>query len=182
MKPALGTESQSSPTSSEGFEKEEAQFLQLLQTSHFKYRTLDEAKLLANHLSRACSHPSAAAIGLTEIFVNAVEHGNLGITYEDKSQFKDQTEWLAEIERRLGHEDYRDKVVDVQVDRLPEHLLVKVTDQGKGFDWKKYEGLNENKKLESHGRGIFMAKTLCFEKLIYSDKGNIVLGVMKLKP
>ena len=50
----------------------------------------------------ACPDPEAVIIGLTELLVNAVEHGNLGITYEDKTALNAAGTWDTEVRRRLA--------------------------------------------------------------------------------
>jgi hypothetical protein len=40
------------------------------------------ARDVATILANACPDPDSAVVGLTELLLNAVEHGNLGITYE----------------------------------------------------------------------------------------------------
>src|SRR5262249_39246858 len=67
--------------------------LSLLSEANFTIRTLDQARDLAGVLANACPDPEAAVVGLTELLVNAVEHGNLGITYEEKSSLRNCHEW-----------------------------------------------------------------------------------------
>jgi hypothetical protein len=45
----------------------------------FHFQTLQEANLLANSFAHACPKPEKVILGLSELFINAVEHGNLGI-------------------------------------------------------------------------------------------------------
>src|SRR4051812_8561162 len=42
-----------------------------------RFAALDEAHQLAGSLANLCPDPAAAAMGLTELLVNAIEHGNL---------------------------------------------------------------------------------------------------------
>src|SRR5438477_4285985 len=60
--------------------------LRLLDRATFTFQTVDQARDLGALLANTCPDPTATVIGLTELLVNAVEHGNLGITYEDKSK------------------------------------------------------------------------------------------------
>jgi CheY-like chemotaxis protein len=77
------------------------QTLRLLERATFTIRTIDDAKAVGAILANVCPDPFSAVIGLTELLLNAVEHGNLGITYEEKSLLKKNEEWEAEIARRL---------------------------------------------------------------------------------
>ena len=89
------------------------QVLQLLDEAHFTYRTIEEARGLAGVLANACPDAESTVIGLTELLVNAVEHGNLGITYDEKGVLLADGGWAAEITRRLALPENRGKRVDV---------------------------------------------------------------------
>ena len=62
-----------------------ANTLTLLDHGRFSFRTLDEARHLAALLAKSCPEPEHKTRGLSELLVNAVEHGNLGITYQEKA-------------------------------------------------------------------------------------------------
>src|SRR5262245_23037519 len=96
--------------------------LSLLAEARFAIRTIDEARDLAGVLANACPDPDSAVIGLTELLVNAVEHGNLGITYEEKSLLRNCHEWEAEVQRRLMLAENATKRVDVHFQRVGSEL------------------------------------------------------------
>jgi anti-sigma regulatory factor (Ser/Thr protein kinase) len=110
---------------------------------------------------------------IMEMITNAVEHGNLGIGYEDKSRFMSQGTWYAEIERRLSLPEHSGKFVDVHMNRFPDKITVLIEDMGKGFDFAKFLTLDEKRLLDNHGRGIAMARM--FLDLAYQGSGNRVL-------
>ena len=58
--------------------------LVLLDEGQFRVRTLREAHALAAGLSTLAVDPASAALGLVELLINAIEHGNLGIDFYDK--------------------------------------------------------------------------------------------------
>ena len=58
----------------------------LLKRSEFHLSTMLEARTLAGSLSGYYPHPQRTILGISELLINAVEHGNLGITYMEKSQ------------------------------------------------------------------------------------------------
>ena len=66
------------------------------------FRTLDSARDIATVLANAFPQPKRVVIGLTELLVNAVEHGNLGITYEEKSRLREAEKWESEVDARLA--------------------------------------------------------------------------------
>ena len=67
---------------------------QCMQTLSLKFKTLNEAKWHSGQLSTFCPHPNRALIGLTELFVNAIEHGNLAISSEEKAFHLEKGTWL----------------------------------------------------------------------------------------
>ncbi len=69
--------------------------------ARYQFRSPDEARRLAAMLARLCHGNTGLAMGLTELLLNAVEHGNLGISYAEKSKLLISDTWLEEIERRL---------------------------------------------------------------------------------
>jgi anti-sigma regulatory factor (Ser/Thr protein kinase) len=71
---------------------------------------------------------------------------------------------------------YKDRIVTVYFEKLIDKVVLKIEDQGNGFDWEKYMSMQAMSKnaFKSHGRGIFMANRLSFDALRYLGKGNIV--------
>jgi len=155
-------------------ETQSLQAASFMQEAHFSFRLLQEGTILAAFIAAACPNPRLCIVGISEIFINAIEHGNLAISYEDKSKLHSQDGWLQEIERRLNLPEHCHKKVEVRVIRSSTTLIIEVTDQGKGFDWRKYQNFDARRILDSHGRGIAMAKNLAFEKLVYNNSGNRV--------
>ena len=156
--------------------------VQFLKSGQFQIRTMEEAYALAIFLAQACEDSEKVAFGLNEILCNAVEHGNLGIGFNEKSRLQADNLWEDEIERRLALPEHMSKKVAVQVERGQETLAVTITDEGAGFNWHQYEVLHPGKVFESHGRGIAMAKALSFQEMEYQGRGNQVRCLVTLKP
>ncbi len=83
--------------------------LTTLHEGRFQFREMQQGRSLAILLANACPNPQKVVVGFTELLINAVEHGNLGITYEDKSNLNESGKWEAEVLRRLALPEYRDK-------------------------------------------------------------------------
>lgn len=152
----------------------------LLHQAEFRFQRTEEGRALASLLSQACPEPYDAVLGLWELFLNAVEHGNLGLTYEDKGRLLKERTLNQEIEARLTQAPYRDRCVKVTYQRDAEGHLYTIEDEGAGFDWSRYLDLDPERAFHSHGRGIAMARHLCFSELSYQGRGNIV--VARIKP
>ena len=152
----------------------------LMREAVFTCRTLTQAYDLAATLARLCPEPDSAVLGLTELIVNGVEHGNLGINYEEKTRLNSSGEWLSEVERRLDLPENRDKVVEVRFERSPGSLRFTIRDHGKGFDWRRFLTIDPQRAFHTHGRGIAMANLLSFSSLEYHGEGNEVVATVNL--
>ena len=151
-----------------------------LQQGRFRVQTIEEAYDLALLVAQACPNPEKVAFGLNELIVNGVEHGNLQIGYEEKTKLQETDQWEEEIVRRQISPEHAHKFVEVTFERHPDRIQLTVTDQGLGFDWSDYQEIKPQRLLESHGRGIAMAKALSFDHLEYIGPGNRVFCVVKL--
>jgi CheY-like chemotaxis protein len=146
----------------------------------FRFRSVPRATALATLLSQACPDPDRTVVGLGELLVNAVEHGNLGITYDDKSRLLADGGWEAEVERRLALPENAEKFVEVRVRRDEHEIEFEISDRGPGFDWKRYLTVSPERVFDSHGRGIAMANLMSFSRLQYHDPGNRVVAAVRL--
>lgn len=161
--------------------RHEGSALATLESGLFRFRTLTQARQLAQGLARACPEPERAVIGLQELLVNAVEHGNLGIRYADKTKLLLDGTWAAEVETRLGQPHYAQRTATITLTRDARHLTLTITDEGEGFDWSDYLQFDAKRALDPHGRGIAMARLMSFDSLEYLGKGNSVRVQIALK-
>jgi CheY-like chemotaxis protein len=157
----------------------QSKIVELLQQGRFQIRTMEEAYDLAILLGRACPDSEKVVFGLNELLANGVEHGNLGIGFDEKTHLQETGIWEEEIQHRLALPENAQKVVDVLFERQTDCIQVTISDQGPGFDWREYEHIHTDRILESHGRGIAMAKALSFSQVEYQGTGNQVVCVIK---
>jgi len=148
----------------------------MLRRGTFRFQTLDQARVLASTLAGGTPEPERVVTGLSELFVNAVEHGNLAIDYDTKSELQESGGWLDEINRRLELPEYSDRYATVEVEMRDESIGWKITDEGAGFDWQKYVELDPERAFDSHGRGIVMSKLMSFDRLHYEGPGNVAVA------
>lgn len=154
--------------------------LALLQDARFCYSTIEEATSLGGILANACPDPSRVVVGLTELLINAVEHGNLGITYDEKSSLNVSGKWAEELARRLEMPENRDKKAEVRFERLRDELRFTIRDTGSGFEWQRFMQADPRRAFDTHGRGIAMANLFTFSHLEYHGCGNEVVGAIHL--
>ena len=158
-----------------------ARVMGLMTSSRLELKTVEEARSTATFLASACPQPERVVTGLSELLLNGVEHGNLGITYDEKSELNGEGRWAEEVQRRLALPENADKVVNVEYKKRNGEIVIKICDQGKGFDWEPYLEMDTARAFHSHGRGIAMARMLSFDELNYLGKGNEVEAHIKLQ-
>lgn len=151
-------------------------------TAEFRFRSLDQAIRLATLLAQLSPRPEDALLGLTELFTNAVEHGNLGITYAEKSALMRAGTWQEEVSRRLALAEYANRQVSVHVARRPGDLRLTIRDDGAGFDWRRYLDFDPERAADPNGRGIALARLTSFDTLEYLGNGNTVVAAIFAPP
>jgi CheY-like chemotaxis protein len=148
--------------------------------NRYHFRTLEEAQILSTLLSRECPSPENAASGLWELMINAVEHGNLGITYAEKSQLIEEGIWEEEIRRRFTISRYAARKATAILEKSGGEIRFRVKDEGDGFDWLPYLEISPERAFDTHGRGIAMSRHKSFHRLEYMGNGNEVVAAVKL--
>ncbi len=152
----------------------------LMEQSRFRFRTLEEARNLAFLIANCFPEPEAVVYGLNEMLINAVEHGNLGITYSEKTQLILEGKLFEEIDRRLDECGSQKKWAYLSFDANGEEIRVLIKDQGKGFDWEQYMDISPDRATHPHGRGIATSRMMSFTSVEYLGCGNEVLCTVAL--
>ncbi|HTL97850.1 MAG TPA: response regulator [Holophagaceae bacterium] len=153
--------------------RETARTMTLMDLGRFRYRTVREAEGLTYLLAAACPDPDRAAVGLSELLINAVEHGNLGITYEETGEAIEQRGREELLQSRIQDPRYKARFAEVRFEHLPDRYRFLIKDQGPGFDWRKYLSLGPDRIFDTHGRGVFMAAA-SFDRMEYLGNGSAV--------
>lgn len=161
--------------------REEELGLRLLVDARFEFRTMLEAKRLAALIAHAYPEPERVLVGLMELLSNAVEHGNLGITYAEKGALIEANGLDREIARRLELPEYRERLAVLHLRRTRECLEVHIRDEGLGFDFPAYLDFHPDRAFDAHGRGIAMARRTAFDELEYVGRGNEVKARVQLR-
>ena len=157
---------------------EHAETLRLLEAADFHFATIDEANRLAGFLAALCPEADTAAMGLTELMINAIEHGNLEITYAEKSALKRTDGWEAEVARRLALPANRAKTARIAVRRTADEIVFTIRDEGRGFDWQRYLDFDPVRAFDPNGRGIAMAGRMSFSRIEYCGSGSEVVAAV----
>ncbi|MFC1584131.1 ATP-binding protein [Fibrobacterota bacterium] len=115
-------------------------------------------------------------LGLNEIVNNAIEHGNLGISFEEKNAALKDSAFFNMASERAARQPYRSRVVTIKVKVLSSASRVEysVHDEGDGFDWKQLpDPKTKVNVLKANGRGVMIAKKV-FHDVAFNSKGNKV--------
>ena len=150
------------------------QGLKLIRSGEFEFRTLEECRHVTSLLASACPNPEKVLVGLSELMVNAIEHGNLGISFDEKTRLLERSCWEAEILNRLKQPVYAQRIAEASFKRTDTEILITITDQGAGFNWRNYQRVNLAAMFNSHGRGIALAREFSFDSVSYNEAGNQV--------
>jgi hypothetical protein len=107
--------------------------------------------------------------------INAIEHGNLGITYREKTLLLMENDWRAEVERRQELPQFRKRMARVRFERLNDCLRFTIRDEGSGFNWQRYLEFDPTRIFDPNGRGIAMARRSSFCNIEFQGNGNTVV-------
>lgn len=155
--------------------------LRAMHSCQINIQTLAEAEDVACFVACCFPEPERVVTGLLELLINSIEHGNLGITYEQKAELIAKSNWRSEVETRSRLPENSRKYAEVVFQHKPDGYYVQITDSGSGFDWKKYCQIDPSRATAPHGRGIARARLMAFDKLAYNSKGNQVTAVVGKK-
>lgn len=147
-----------------------------LQSACFHIKTPEDAKSLSCVLAYTTPKPKKVVVGLFELMNNAIEHGNLNISYREKTQLIQSDKLQQELKKRQALPENFNKIVTVCFERKESELQFTITDSGQGFNPKSYLDFSVERAMDNHGRGIMIANKFSFDELIYANNGNTVIG------
>lgn len=121
-------------------------------------------------------------LALYETLANAIEHGNLGITYEMKTQAMEASGGMDElVRRRLAEPVLAARRVHVNAEYLADRVVYRVRDEGQGF---RPEALHDRPLGDTtalHGRGIALVRHY-MDEVSWNPEGNEIRMVHRLRP
>ena len=110
----------------------------------------------------------------SELVTNALEHGNLEIDYETK------TEWLSKggnmmqlIQEKSKDPRFEKRKIKIYYSIGRASSKFAIVDDGNGFDWRSRMEKNDVDDDMLHGRGISLSRSVV-HSLTYNEKGNAV--------
>lgn len=154
--------------------------LTLTEQSDFRICTRNDAMELAKFLATVFPNPRQAIVGISELLLNAVEHGSTGISYEEKTRLLENMTFEQEVERCLALQENANKKVQVHYKKTPQAIVLDIQDEGQGFEWEQYLELSIERATHTHGRGIALARAISFDEVRYLGCGNRVVCTTNL--
>ena len=112
---------------------------------------------------------------LEELLTNAMEHGNAGMTFDEKTELQDQGRSIQDfVDERMRLSPWVGRKVTLAYGISPRSSRFTITDEGDGFDTALLPRRGEEMDVDlEHGRGIFLSMHSA-DNLAYNDKGNEV--------
>jgi two-component sensor histidine kinase len=113
---------------------------------------------------------------MTELYINALDHGVLGLDSTLKSDPDGFEVYFQTRESRLSMLDSGYVIFNLSVEQesTRRSILLRIEDSGKGFDFENLPPPDSGDTALS-GRGILLIKDLC-ESLEFHGKGNISIA------
>jgi CheY-like chemotaxis protein/anti-sigma regulatory factor (Ser/Thr protein kinase) len=150
-----------------------------MQSSYFHFKTPLQVKSIAAVVASCFPKPQEVVMGFTELMLNAVEHGNLGICFEEKRDLLLQDKWDLEIERRLTQPEHMAKNARLYLERREREIEIAIEDEGDGFDFERFRNFSPDRAEATNGRGIHLASR-DFDHLAFKGSGNRVECVKRI--
>ena len=126
---------------------------------------------------------STVSLGLYELLINAIEHGNLNISYKMKESLlnKGECEYMSAVKERAKKKEFIKKKIKIQFKKLADKCIWIIEDEGQGFEEKNIpEHKSINGELRLSGRGIKICKNI-FDKLHFTEGGKKVIAEINRK-
>ncbi|EQA35777.1 7TM diverse intracellular signaling [Leptospira inadai serovar Lyme str. 10] len=113
---------------------------------------------------------------LREMIINAIEHGNLNISFDEKTRAMEDGNYFRFVQERQKDPYYKGKKIKVEYSLSADRFGVRITDEGKGFNHartlkNKMEQLNSEGM--THGRGLTLTLST-FDVVKFNSNGNQV--------
>ncbi|WP_035055469.1 ATP-binding SpoIIE family protein phosphatase [Andreprevotia chitinilytica] len=142
--------------------------LKYINTVPFMMTFINEVKSLS-------PNQSDVFLILTELFVNALDHGVLSLASALKHDDEGMETYLLERAKRLA--ELRHGRIEIDLTGLQvngqELLRIRVKDSGPGFDWTSVLD-RQTGLLNAHGRGLTLVRSLCVGLQFFGSGNDVV--------
>ncbi len=115
---------------------------------------------------------STLELVLDEALANSIFHGNLEVSSEMKINDFDGFYELAS--QRQNEDQFKSRKVLIDYEYDQRRLKIIITDEGKGFDWRKWVAVTPEDFELPHGRGIKIMRAFA-SNLQFNEMGNQII-------
>jgi len=121
-------------------------------------------------------------LSIYEMLINAYEHGNLEIDFDEKKNLlEEDINYLEYLRERALNEPYASRKIWVSYSYTKGKITFRIKDEGSGFDYEKYkDGKMARQVTAIHGRGILIT-SVNMDKMSYNAIGNEVTLTKQIK-
>lgn len=144
-----------------------------IEVAHHSWRDLDALYPLAQTLAQYFPQPTLVVTAIYELLLNGMEHGNLGIGFEEKTQLLREGRWREEITRRMGLPECAARRLMISLTAKAHGCELSIADQGGGFAWQQ-QLQRTMPSARPNGRGLYIAFTAPFEHIAFNAAGNCI--------
>lgn len=146
-----------------------------------RLRQADPIPLIINHIQEMeglHSHRRLLFTILTELYVNALDHGVLNLDSSLKRSPEGFTRYFTEREQLLGQlsKGFVNIHIRTQNTASGGRMTIQVEDSGNGFDFESYLADLDPSDTGLSGRGILLVRELC-KSVHYESPGNKVVAI-----
>jgi anti-sigma B factor antagonist len=132
---------------------------------------------ILSRLGPDCSASDVHAIrlSLVEVLMNAIEHGNLGISADQKQAALARDEFEELVDERQRQEPYASRLVTLSYTLTAAYMSITIRDEGLGFDWQAISTmlLADEEMPPSYGQGLLIVRAY-MDYCVFHHPGNIV--------
>ncbi len=111
-------------------------------------------------------------LAIFECLTNALEHGNLGIGYDRKTDYIKTGDYLQAVKELAREEKYKARRIHVEYTIDNEGVTIDIEDEGEGFDVDSYmKTIKSRSREDYHGRGLLLSMKMV-DDLSFNETGN----------
>lgn len=138
----------------------------------FRFKNLPQSNSLAAFLAKSFPDIEQAFSCISVLLDNAI-FGNLGISDKEQTELLVAGKLQETIAQKLKQESFRHKYAKVYMEKTADSIVLRITDQGQGFDWEKHLQVTAEKTAVTNVIGLARAKSF-FTNIDYTENGSEV--------
>ena len=119
-------------------------------------------------------------LAIFESLTNSLEHGNLEIGFDRKTEMVRAGEYLARLRELCRDSPFRNRRIFVEYEVAPDRVDVWISDEGPGFDFSSFQRQEGPGEEAFHGRGLLLAMKMVDQVTYDSQKNQLRLTINRV--